>query len=358
MRLKLSSLLIILLFIIQASYVGVGNVRAATCNSSFAVSSFPSSPTVGTPIKFTPTVCQDQANHYPDEAFWSFGDTNGIGQFEVVSPVSHSYQEAGSYVVSLTLVYTLEGVQAVVSNSVNVGPRPSLSAFTVAPPKIDGWIPDYNNPDEWTSADSLDFVTVNGRYQGTIYVMNDNTNLYIGVKINYAYLPLTSLTIFFDNNLTRQVKVGDDVLHYAGSHEYYFDQFISDASGGASIESDTQDRGTLDGDAALASDGTFNYYEFSKPLCSQDTRHDFCLSTGQTVGFGLQYAVNQGTTIDTDTWPSAYLDASGYADIVVASETFRFQVNPKAPEMGQPYNVTMFIKNTERVTHTYDISVA
>ncbi|MEM3099468.1 MAG: hypothetical protein QXU32_12265 [Nitrososphaerales archaeon] len=84
---------------------------------------------------------------------------------------------------------------------------------------------------------------------------------------------------------------------------------------------DTDVGGSNDGDAAVRTDGIFNYFEFSHPLCSGDI-NDFCVSGGDIIGFKVSYFVSEekrGTGI-LDDWPSLLLlDTSNWGDIRIAS---------------------------------------
>ena len=113
MRLKLISLAIILLSITGAAFAGVRNVWAEE-QVPCSLSSSPASPTIGQTVTFTATSCGTP----PLQFGWSFGDgTTGAG-----NPVTHIFQAAGSYIVTLS-VTEAQGSTAVVTQLVNVEPE-------------------------------------------------------------------------------------------------------------------------------------------------------------------------------------------------------------------------------------------
>jgi len=88
----------------------------------------------------------------------------------------------------------------------------SLSGFTSIPPNIDGIL----QPNEWVHASRQDFVTIDNKVSGTMYVMNDKTNLYIALSIKDKSDSIRSKMIFFDNNHTGQIQIGDSVWDFSG----------------------------------------------------------------------------------------------------------------------------------------------
>ncbi|MGH9878789.1 MAG: hypothetical protein ACRD5H_14245, partial [Nitrososphaerales archaeon] len=172
----------------------------------------------------------------------------------------------------------------------------SLSASTSTPPTIDGII----ETAEWSDASSLDIVLQGGDaarerdvgyIDATIYVMNDHRNLYIALKTTDTSLTGRGVTISFDDNHNGLREPGEDVLSIwegiYGSDWSVLSPVKEDEYGAAPDHPD--DGGIQDGSAAMTSDGVFNFFEFSHPLCSLDIKHDFCLSEGDTVGFFLRY---------------------------------------------------------------------
>lgn len=199
-----------------------------------------------------------------------------------------------------------------------------LSAFTTTAPSIDGVI----DPREWAQADQIGFVTATGRFSGAILVMNDNSNLYVAVIVSDTTITNRILTMFFDNNHNGLLEVGEDLLVSAGppfgpegTGIPFGDGFILSASYTAVSTSNDAlfPGGTTDGQGRFSFDGEgLNLFEFSHPLCSPDTTHDFCLSTADTVGFLMEYTnADEGVS---DAWPAPFAanNASEWADIIIA----------------------------------------
>jgi len=164
----------------------------------------------------------------------------------------------------------------------------SLSSFTSTAPTIDGII----GATEWANAAKVDFSFLFDRFGGgTIYVMNDDKNLYIAVKVADNSLTGRNLELDFDNDHRGIRATGDDIktLDQNSFYDFYVSAVPPDSY---AIASDETAGGTVDGTGKATSDGTFNYFEFSLPLCSSDISHDFCVSAGGTLGFNLFYGYN------------------------------------------------------------------
>ena len=201
----------------------------------------------------------------------------------------------------------------------------SLSASTSVSPNVDGVI----GTDEWVDADYMDFVLASGdaaRERGvgdinaTIYVMNDHRNLYITLRIGDNGGLLKTVTIFFDDNHDGVMELGEDVLRTGtdslGEEDWHI-LFITENS--FMYQRDhPANGGSQQGSFETTGDGMFNYYEFSHPLCSLDTEHDFCLSEGDTVGFNLRYNQKPWGYV----WPAGSTvpanDTSAWGDITIA----------------------------------------
>jgi len=203
----------------------------------------------------------------------------------------------------------------------------SLSAATSTPPTIDGIM----GESEWNNADNRDFVLQNGdpeidgydsvRYiDSTLYIINDHRNLYIALRTNDSTLTEKGAYIYFDDDHDGFRESGEDVLAFWGGI-YGPDWSVlppvkEDQYGMAPDHPD--DDGTQDGSAAMASDGVFNYFEFSHPLCSLDIDHDFCLSEGDTVGFSFKY-FSKPWGYDFQIYRGSAIEApSTWGDIIIA----------------------------------------
>jgi hypothetical protein len=160
---------------------------------------------------------------------------------------------------------------------------------------IDGSI----DPAEWASADSVSFTTEGpAEISGTFYVMQSDTELYLGVSLaddefNQEYLyGLYGDTIFFDfddDNSGSLYGIGENRFisnAYAPWHEDSY--FYTDDSGGYSYEDTSQPGGVNNGDGRAARNSDLNMYEVAYPLCSGDT-YDFCLHPADVVGLRVKY---------------------------------------------------------------------
>jgi K319-like protein len=190
----------------------------------------------------------------------------------------------------------------------------TLFAFTSIPPDIDGDIQDT----EWTSAAKQDIVMSNSESDipGTIYVMNDANNLYIALEIDSSID--AKLQIRFDDNHDGLLDLEEDVFSYDPISPANFDSFIGSVEEFSDlVEYDDMNGGALDGVVGASEDTLTNYYEFSHPLCSSDITHDFCLTSGNTVGFSILYFIQE---TEPATWPLGVTeasDASSFADVVI-----------------------------------------
>ncbi len=213
--------------------------------------------------------------------------------------------------------------------SAHNGGVPELSAWAIRTPTIDGnivpsffrggdawWAPEYHVPGEWEDAARVDFtLSYRGEdHNSTLYVKNDNVNLYVACRIEGEdYDVLDALRFHFDNDHNGSRDLGDNVLHISW---FYRDAYIDNASIG-SIMWDFADGGTRDGvGAAQFTPSRVYHFEAAFPLDTNDDAHDFSLSEGSTVGFLLTFFDYHGPAdVDSDTWPSPLYDQM--ADIVI-----------------------------------------
>jgi hypothetical protein len=199
---------------------------------------------------------------------------------------------------------------------IDVKAQPVLGlAWASTPPIIDGVF----SPGEWNNADSETFTL--GSASAIIYVMNDENNLYIAVKIQDDDVEVDDLAIQFDNDNSGGTLVkGDDSLVWWGS---FFDTHFNLPT---ATDLDTSDGGTNDGSGALTQDGLMIwYYEFSHPLDSSDDVHDFSLSLGSTVGFELSWKDRKKDQPSSFySWPAAtWTDPNSYGDIILARTAYQ-----------------------------------
>lgn len=212
-------------------------------------------------------------------------------------------------------------------------------------------------PGEWNGAATIDFP-VNlplsdggGTTTGTLYVMNDATNLYLGVKVLRAQLntggpgfALDQVAFEFDNDHDGgPPEEGDDILllspglNILGLNDF-FDEVRTTRPpcpegvglcGFLDVQLETP--GTNDGAGAATNNGSFSFFEMSHPLNSADDANDFSLAPGSTVGFTLQVNLSSLTPFcSSDCGASTPFPSSGgRGDIVIASPVLAVAIDIK-----------------------------
>ncbi|MCK4787365.1 MAG: putative Ig domain-containing protein, partial [Desulfobacteraceae bacterium] len=184
------------------------------------------------------------------------------------------------------------------------------------------------SPGEWDSALEIGF-NVNlppygsegGTTPGTLFIMNDNKNLYLAVRYPQSIGDIgESLTFEFDNNGDEGPREnGDDVIGI--NPGYFTDSFRTNedppcTGGGSHLPGYCAPRdvhpglvppGDNNGMGAWGNDGTYTAYEASHPLNSQDSSHDFSLSPGDLLGirFDLHIVTGPGNSHDVTTFPAS-----------------------------------------------------
>jgi endo-1,4-beta-xylanase len=188
-------------------------------------------------------------------------------------------------------------------------PPTVTSGLTSTPPTIDGVL----SPGEWADAASFPFTV--GGLPGTAHVMNDGTYLYVGATISDpSCCGLNSFQLFFDNSHDGVVTAGDDALVTNLGNNFAFDDYYN---GACCFLFDTSAGGTNDITAFGADSSGLATFEVRHPLCSADTAHDFCLSSGSRVGFDIVYQSGNGATFGG--FPtSSFSDQSGFGDLIIA----------------------------------------
>jgi PKD repeat protein len=174
----------------------------------------------------------------------------------------------GRYLKDIKITATAIGRQVVGTTAIDI----PFSGFGM--PTIDGVI----GLNEWANASHLDF-TVNvpggGTAPATLFVMNDDTNLYLAVRVTIDRLYGTSLAFEFDQDRDGQRDVGI-MLNDPNT-------FIDHMNGLLDVDLG----GTNDGVGRVTNDGTFTMYELSCPLDSADDKNDFNLAAGDSIRFKI-----------------------------------------------------------------------
>ena len=187
-------------------------------------------------------------------------------------------------------------------------------------------------PGEWDSASRVDFLANLPASEGggttpvSLYVMNDETHLYLAVRLKRTSLGLGASAFFeFDDDHNGMIDEGDDVF---GMNVGIFSppEFVDDyrtflppcPANTVCGLGDSDFGGTIDGTAAASNDNEFTFIELSHPLNSGDS-HDFSLSAGDRVGFVVSLRLFSSTCntcfADTD-FPS--FSPADRGDIVIA----------------------------------------
>lgn len=190
----------------------------------------------------------------------------------------------------------------------------TLSAWTDIPPIIDGDLNSFTG--EWAKADSVDFQTTYP-INGTMYVMNNATHLFVFVRIDETESGKASCFVLFDSDHDRvEWEDNDDAIYYGHHPDEGFRDCHYDASAGSFFYMDD----SQDGMGGYSCDAEYRCFEFSHPLFSGEAQ-DFSLIIGDTVGFQLSIWTQD---IGTEYWPSPAISTN---DIIIA-------VPPRAPAIG------------------------
>ena len=188
------------------------------------------------------------------------------------------------------------------------------SGWTDTPPTIDGVL----ETGEWDDAAMqaftlLDWLGNPTTITGTVYMMNDATNLYIAIEVSEDDSDTSDrMTVFFDNNNDGTLDDDEDaLLHSSWFYDMHWDgeedQWLEDNPHGAS------------GAKRVGSDWVF---EFLHPLCSGDPfGEDFCLNLGDVVGFNLGFQNWVAPSWPWYQWPSINTHEDpidDWGDIIIA----------------------------------------
>ena len=195
---------------------------------------------------------------------------------------------------------------------------PTLTGKGVA--TIDGIM----SPGEWDAAGHVDLI-VNiphgGTTSATLYVMNDNLNLYVAMRINQAVAePGNSLVFEFDNNNNGIRENGDDAFGFTPPN--FFDDYRTGdppcPTGVLCGFYDVDNGGVNNGQGAFLNNGAYTVYEMSHPLNSGDILHDFALFAGQTVGFYLELRmIAAGNQYPQDFGDTTFPGSGGFGQILI-----------------------------------------
>jgi len=196
------------------------------------------------------------------------------------------------------------------------------------------------SPNEWDRAAVIDY----GQY--AFYVMNDDRNLYVAMRVDMPTLQFSSFGIEFDND-------HDGVFYEPGDDSLVFITtlgFLDEFRTADNVLPDTDQRGSNDGAGAAANDGQSSFYEMSHPLNSGDLGHDVALRPGDTVGF-----IAVATICDsgcTDLW-APIESTGGYPP----GGDIRIFANPNAPPAAVATPSTLWPPNHNLVPVSVSIAL-
>ena len=237
-----------------------------------------------------------------------------------VASVSASGVVTGVRAGRTTIVATVDGKSG--SGLVGVVAAPGFGT-----PTINGVF----GSGEWAPAASFEIDVVlpeGGTTPGTVYVMNDASNLYLALRYQRSVNdPSKGVHFQFDNNASALFGFGtteegdDQIALNAGSPfmDAYWTYRPPCPAGALCGIFDTDDGGAVNGSGAHTHDGAFHMFEIAHPLRSGDTAHDFSLNAGQDVGMRVGMRI-----IATGAeWPRGFGDTSwpnaGYVYLRIAS---------------------------------------
>jgi hypothetical protein len=224
--------------------------------------------------------------------------------------------------------------------------------YAQVPPVIDGNI----QMGEWSPAATATFgnctnlIAGSTQIGGTLFLMNDKKNLYGAVSFygDDDFSEGDGFMLVFDNDNGGETSIeeGDDILRVSGGSSFY-DEFWHLLYGiqrpGRWDWNEILD--IPDGHAAGSRQGNLKQFEFSHSLCSGEDGKDFCLSSGQMVGFSLRVHVDDLYNVcccipEGCTAGMSYYDPSVYARYLVASST-AFTTTLDMTEVTTPMPITV-----------------
>jgi hypothetical protein len=197
-------------------------------------------------------------------------------------------------------------------------------------PVIDGNV----DATEWSDADTYTQVMYASTLTGTLYVLQDNTNLYLGFVIDddelttgswYGMLGDTLEISFDDDNSGALYEIDENKIVIDPVTPYKDKHFTNDT--GSSGDDILQPGGQTNGQGFVTRQGDDNHFELSFPLCSGDT-YDFCLSAGIVLGLQLHYSDFDANTAEPSPTPfSSFLPGIEPTELVtIEIQDFSYSV--------------------------------
>lgn len=174
-----------------------------------------------------------------------------------------------------------------------------------------------NSPGEWDNALTFQVFSTDALLNGsTLYVMNDEVNLYLALDVaNDINTVSDDWEIRFDNANDKLQSANDDELFLKNGVGGFRDAHFDGTNWGIPDA-------TIDGSGAVGTnEAGEGFFEMAHPLNSGDV-HDFSVSAGDVLGLCIRYFEN-GTATSTSVWPLgcvfAVNDQTLYQEITVVS---------------------------------------
>ena len=178
---------------------------------------------------------------------------------------------------------------------------------------------------QWSSAGRAFFPmkTPAGIVTATVYVMNDNQNLYVAVRFPRNTIDKATVLNFIADADNDGINVaGDDAFQYYGSGSLlgFKDQHAVACGQNVCGQNDPSSN---DGAGSFYNDGTTSTFEVSHPLNSADDQHDFSLGARSRIGFKLLLDIldAQNTSYFTAYPPNANTTIT-FGTIVIQNDPF------------------------------------
>jgi len=212
---------------------------------------------------------------------------------------------------------------------------------------------------EWDNAASINFQanTPEGTTTpATLYIMNDDDNLYLAVSMERPSLDsYTHLRYLFDNDNDNTGENGDDylIVYRDWRPSQFSDLFRSDGQ----TFYDTDYEGSNDGTGAVDHTGGFTVLEISHPLNSEDDDHDFSLKGLDTVGLTFTlYISNSSGNASTrlPDYPQKFLSIEISGESVIVPNGLATSEGNYAN--GYPFHLIWANKQSMRYQQVYEAS--
>lgn len=181
--------------------------------------------------------------------------------------------------------------------------------------------------DEWAAANTFEFdvnTPENGTTPATLYVLNDDVNLYLAVRFQRDVVdPGNTLSFEFDSDASGTLNHGDDGILLnpsIGFRDLVRQDCIIDDQPSLCGVFDTEVGGTSDGAAAFGNDGQFTAYEFVHPLDSGDA-FDFARAPGSQLGLRIFVRMIAQGAVFPDGFGDTRFPTTGFHQITLQGDS-------------------------------------